>query len=38
MHATNWYPKLAKSAARFCGRPKIFAPAVATTLLWAIAG
>ncbi|WP_226661526.1 low affinity iron permease family protein [Microbulbifer aggregans] len=38
MRPTTWYSKLAKSAAHFCGRPRIFALAVATILLWAITG
>lgn len=38
MRPTTWYSKLAKSASRFCGRPKIFTFAVAIILLWAISG
>ena len=38
MRDTAWYSHFAKSAARFCGRPKVFVVAVAIVLLWAITG
>ncbi|WP_250460744.1 low affinity iron permease family protein [Microbulbifer litoralis] len=38
MHPTTWYSKLAKSAARFCGRPRIFVAALGIILLWAVSG
>ncbi|MFV8782635.1 low affinity iron permease family protein [Microbulbifer sp. SA54] len=38
MRPTTWYSKLAKGAAHFCGRPKIFALAAAIIVLWAISG
>jgi low affinity Fe/Cu permease len=38
MRDTAWYSHFAKSAARFCGRPKVFVGAVLVVLLWAISG
>lgn len=38
MRATTWYSKLAKSAAHFCGRPKVFASAVGVIIFWALSG
>ena len=38
MRATTWYSTLAKSAAHFCGRPKIFAGAVGIIVFWALSG
>ncbi|MBB5210403.1 low affinity iron permease family protein [Microbulbifer hydrolyticus] len=38
MRPSNWYSKLAKSAAHFCGRPKIFAAAVGIIVFWALSG
>ena len=38
MHDSSWYSRLAKRAARFCGRPMVFAVAVGTILVWAITG
>lgn len=38
MRSTTWYSQLAKSAAHFCGRPRVFAIALGTILLWAVAG
>ena len=38
MHDNTWYSRFAKQAARFCGRPPVFAVAVGIILLWAIAG
>jgi low affinity Fe/Cu permease len=34
----SWYSKFAKSAAHFCGRPRVFAMAVGVILVWAITG
>lgn len=33
-----WYSKFAQSASRFCGRPPVFAAAVAVVLIWLISG
>lgn len=33
-----WYSRFAKSAARFCGRPRVFAIAVATIVVWLVSG
>ncbi len=38
MDKGNWYSQFAKSAARFCGRPRVFTLAVAVILVWAITG
>lgn len=38
MRPTTWYSKLAKSAAHFCGRPRVFAIALGIIVLWAVAG
>ncbi|XHS78854.1 low affinity iron permease family protein [Burkholderiaceae bacterium UC74_6] len=38
MKATSWYSKLAKSASRFCGRPRVFALALGTIVVWAVTG
>ena len=38
MHDNTWYSRLAKRAARFCGRPRVFAAAVGTIVVWAITG
>lgn len=38
MRATSWYSKLAKNAAHFCGRPRVFASAVGIIILWALSG
>ena len=38
MRPSSWYSKLAKSAAHFCGRPKIFALAFGIILFWALSG
>ncbi|WP_226648270.1 low affinity iron permease family protein [Microbulbifer variabilis] len=38
MRSSTWYSTLAKSAARFCGRPKVFVTALGIILLWAITG
>jgi low affinity Fe/Cu permease len=34
----TWYSRFAKSAAHFCGRPRVFALAVATILAWVATG
>jgi len=34
----NWYSQFAKSAARFCGKPRIFTVAVGVILVWAVTG
>ncbi|WP_374568618.1 low affinity iron permease family protein [Ideonella sp.] len=38
MGSNNWYSRFAKSAARFCGRPRVFTLAVAVILVWGITG
>lgn len=38
MRPTTWYSQLAKSAAHFCGRPRVFAIALGIIVLWAVAG
>ncbi|WOX05611.1 low affinity iron permease family protein [Microbulbifer pacificus] len=38
MHPNTWYSRLAKSAAHFCGKPKVFAGAFGIIVLWALAG
>jgi low affinity Fe/Cu permease len=38
MHNSTWYSRFAKTAARFCGRPRTFTVAVAVILLWAVSG
>jgi len=38
MRDTAWYSHFAKDTARFVGRPKVFAAAVAVVLLWVISG
>ncbi len=38
MPTTPWFSGFAKSASRFCGRPKTFALAVAVILVWVITG
>jgi low affinity Fe/Cu permease len=38
MHSRGWYSRFAKEAARFCGRPTVFAGAIAIIVLWAISG
>lgn len=34
----NWYSQFAKTAARFCGRPRVFTLAVGVILVWAVTG
>jgi len=38
MHNSAWYSQFAKAAAHYCGRPPVFAFAVAVILLWVITG
>ena len=38
MQTAAWYSGFAKSAARFCGRPRIFALAVAVIGVWILTG
>ena len=38
MHNSTWYSRFAKRAAYVCGRPKVFALAVAVIVVWAITG
>ena len=35
---TAWYTRFAKAAARFCGRPRIFAVAVGLIVVWLVSG
>jgi low affinity Fe/Cu permease len=35
---SNWYLRFAKGAARFCGRPPVFAVAVGVILVWLVTG
>ena len=38
MREKSWFSHFAKSTARFVGRPKVFAIAVALVILWALSG
>ena len=38
MPNVSWYTRLAKSSARFCGRPIVFAGAVGVIVLWLVLG
>jgi len=38
MHSRSWYSRFAKGASRFCGRPHVFAAAIAIIAIWAISG
>lgn len=38
MQASSWYSGFAKSAARFCGRPRVFAMALLVILVWIVTG
>ncbi len=38
IHTRTWYSRFAKSAAHFCGRPRVFALAVAIILAWVVTG
>jgi len=35
---SSWYANFAKTAARFCGRPRTFTLAVAVIVVWAVSG
>ena len=37
-HSNSWYSRLAREAARFCGRPRVFAIALGMILLWLLTG
>jgi low affinity Fe/Cu permease len=38
MRITAWYSRFAKTAAHFCGRPKVFALAVGVIAVWIVTG
>ncbi len=38
MRSTSWYTKFAKAASHFCGRPRVFALAVAIIIVWLVSG
>ena len=38
MHNGSWYVAFAKSASRFCGRPRVFTAAVVVIAVWAVTG
>jgi low affinity Fe/Cu permease len=38
MTSQNWYSRFAKAASHFCGRPRVFALAVAIILAWVATG
>ncbi len=38
MQNRTWYSRFAKHASRFCGKPRVFALAVAIIIVWAISG
>ena len=38
MHSTSWYTRFAKAASHFCGRPRVFALAVAIIAVWLVSG
>ncbi len=38
MRSTSWYSGFAKTASRFCGRPRTFALAAAVIAVWIITG
>jgi low affinity Fe/Cu permease len=38
MSTTTWYARFAKAAARFCGRPRVFALAVFVIATWLVTG
>ena len=38
MGSSAWYSRFSKSMAQFCGRPPVFALAVATIIVWLITG
>jgi low affinity Fe/Cu permease len=38
MRSAAWYSRWAKSASHFCGRPRVFALAVAVIVVWVVTG
>lgn len=38
MHDHAWYSRLAKAAAHFCGRPRVFVLAMAIIVVWVVTG
>ena len=38
MQTTAWYSRFAKSAARFCGRPRVFVLALLVIAVWLVTG
>ena len=38
MFSNAWYSQFAKSAARFCGKPRVFSIAVGIILVWIVTG
>jgi low affinity Fe/Cu permease len=38
MRSGSWYSAFAKSASRFCGRPRVFTMAVGVIAVWAVTG
>jgi len=38
MYTTSWYSRFAKSAAHFCGRPRVFVVALLVILVWIVTG
>jgi len=38
MRTTAWYSQLAKAAARFCGKPRVFVFAVLVVVAWMVTG
>ncbi|MGA9421047.1 MAG: low affinity iron permease family protein [Rhodanobacteraceae bacterium] len=38
MRTSTWYSRFAKTASRFCGRPRIFVLAVAVIAIWVVTG
>lgn len=38
MNNSAWYSRFAKAAAHFCGRPRVFAMAVAVIVVWIVTG
>ena len=38
MKNATWYAQFAKNAAHFCGRPRVFAIAASTIVLWIVSG
>lgn len=38
MRSASWYIRFAKAGSRFCGRPRVFALAVAIVVVWVVTG